>query len=109
MSKSFDCEVRKHAWEFARATLPARGGFRTAYDALQLDVCGVPAPPEQDTYTPPTFATPTRGALIYADAGAAAAGGDGSVAKPFRTLEAAVDAAAAAAPGPKTIVLKAGT
>ena len=46
VTKSFDCAVRKHAWEFAQATLPDRGSFRTAYDALQLQACDVPTPAE---------------------------------------------------------------
>ena len=36
VTKSFDCEVRKHAYEFAQKTLLSRGSFKTAYDALQL-------------------------------------------------------------------------
>lgn len=50
-------------------------------------------------------ATPTTGAIFYVDA-KAVAGGDGSKAKPFHTLEAAVIAATAS--GPKTILLAAG-
>lgn len=48
MTKSYDCAARKHAWEFAKATLPERGSFKSAYEALQLDVCGVPTPAEDD-------------------------------------------------------------
>ena len=106
VTHSFDCEVRKHAWEFAKATLPERGDFRTAYDALQLHACGVPAPRTIDGYRVPNIPTPIGGKLIYVDAAAAASGGDGSQAKPFRTLEAAVDTATG--PGAKTILLKAG-
>ena len=73
--------------------------------ALRSSVCDVPEPPELDAFKAPRFATPASGKLIYADA-SAASGGDGSKAKPFRSLDAAV--AAATAPGPKTILLRAG-
>merc|ERR1711969_374415 len=36
ISRSYDCSVREHAWTFAKATLPRRGSFRTAFDALTL-------------------------------------------------------------------------
>ena len=50
-------------------------------------------------------ATPATGAILHVNA-KATAGGDGSKAKPFHTLEAAV--IAATAPGPKTILLAGG-
>jgi hypothetical protein len=106
VTKSFDCEVRRHAWEFAKATLPERGAFRTAFEALQLEACDLATPADYDEYVSPTFATPASDTVIHADP-SAAPGGDGSQAKPFRTFEAAVDAAAV--PGPKTILLHAGT
>lgn len=107
VTKSYDCAVRTHAWEFAKTTLPQRGSFRTAYDALQLQACGVPTPPEFDKFIPPTYPTPSTGHLVYADPNAVV-GGDGSQAKPFRTLEAAVDAAGELS-GPVTIMLHSGT
>ena len=73
--------------------------------ALRSSVCDVPEPTELDAFKAPRFATPTSGKLIYADP-SAASGGDGSKTKPFRSLDAAV--AAAATPGPKTILLRAG-
>ena len=93
--------------EFGKATLPARGDFKTLYDALQLQHCNVsaPRPTQLDAWTPPTFATPAAGALFVAPD--APSGGDGSKAKPFGTLAAAV---AAAAGRPRaTILLRAGT
>ena len=115
---SYDCEVRAHAWDFAKKTLPVRGSFKTAYDALQLENnCSsyVPAPPtEVDVYIPPHFDTPTKGAVIYADANkVATAGDDGTKARPFATLEAAINAAAINAAGTMaggaTVVLRKGT
>ena len=102
---SYDCKARQHAWEFGKATLPQRGEFKTLYDALQLQACGVATPQHEDTWTPPTYTTPTSG-VIYADA-TAASSGTGSEAAPFQTLSAAV--AAAAGKAGSTIVLRAGT
>lgn len=92
VTKAFDCEVRKHAWEFAKGTLPHRGNFTSAYDALQLHACGVQRPTSPDVFTPPVHLAPSKSALIYASA-SAPPGGDGGKTKPFQTLEDAVDAA----------------
>ena len=105
----FDCEWRRHAWEFAKKTLPQRGQFRTAFDALQLAKCqGAPDPlPPVDRYRSPKLPTPP-GRAWFVDPAAPAAGGDGSKSAPFSTLAAGV-AAAAAVPGPKALLLRAGT
>ena len=98
VSTGYDCAVREHAWEFAKATLPRRGQFKSAFDALQLWRCNTstPAPTHDDHYVAPTLAPPTDGAaLIFADAGAAS-GGNGSKTHPFPTLEAGLAAAEAA-------------
>eukprot|EP00729_Bicosta_minor_P026454 gene26454-18651_t len=127
VTAEYDCALRMHAWAFAQKTMPRRGSFKTVYDALQLQDCPSSRSPSntttantttttttdppavQDVYTPPTFPTPTDGTVIYVDAGAAA-GGDGSKASPFASLELAVEgvAGAGAAAG-ATIVLRAGT
>ena len=106
VSRSYDCEVRQHAWEFGKATLPWRGEFKTGYEALQLEACGIKPPPEYDTFEAPSFPAPAGAHLIFVDADAAP-GGDGTQTKPFGTLEAAVHAANM--PGRKAILLKAGT
>ena len=103
-----DCEWRRHAWEFAKTTLPSRGEFRSVFDALQLHVCGVAVPAEHDVFKPPTFPTPP-GRVWHIDAAAAAAGADGSKAKPYATLEAGIAAAGSVAPGSKALLLRAGT
>ena len=108
MSASYDCEVRKHAWEFGKATLPRHGSFKTLFDALQLRQCeGVTAPPTVDAFVPPYFSTPTHGHVIYADS-TAPAGGDGTLARPFATLEAGLAAAAASASSNTTLLLRRG-
>jgi len=107
VSRSYDCAVREHAWDFARRTLPGRGEFKTVFDALQLSRCGLVPPAAQDVYVAPRFATPTRGAVIFVDANnTGARRGDGSKAEPFSTLRAAV--AAAEGKPAATIVLRAG-
>ena len=103
---SYDCEMRKHAYEFAQKTLPSRGDFKSAYDALQLAACGVPEPAKDDLFTPPNLAAPKGGKVLHLDA-KAPSGGDGTAAKPFSSIDDAVKAAVS--PGPKTILLSAGT
>ena len=102
----FDCDWRKHAWEFAKQTLPQHKTFRTAFDALQLNACGLSSP-ANDMFRPPVFPAPARD-VWYVDA-AVEAGGDGSLVKPFGTLEEGITAAGAAASGPKALLLRAGT
>ena len=105
VSRTFDCASRRHAWEFAKATLPQRGDFRTVFDALQLQACGLTPPYSTDTFTAPRFVTPP-GTVLYAAATGTSAG-DGSKSKPL-TLEAAVAAAATAYQKPVTILLRGG-
>ena len=50
---SYDCSVRRHAYEFGKVTLPSRGEFKTLYDALQLHACGVTSP--TSSKSPPSF------------------------------------------------------
>lgn len=103
MSASYDCEARKHAWEFGKTTLPRHRQFKTLFDAMQLQHCkGVAAPSTtDDAFVPPRFPTPIDGHVLYADA-KASVGGDGTRARPFATLEAAL---AAATSVPNTTVL----
>jgi hypothetical protein len=104
---SFDCAARQAAWQYGKATLPRRGDFKTLFDALQLENgCGIAAPPSADRWTPPTLPTPPVGGVYVAPN--AAAGGDGSIGKPFATIQAALDQAAAM-DGAATILLRAGT
>jgi hypothetical protein len=107
----YDCEVRKHAYEFAVATLPQRGTFKTAFDALQLQACGEPVPSTQDKFVPPRFSpSPTSKKTFYVDSNATDQSGDGSLLKPFATLEEAVDSAAReTCVADVTIELRAGT
>ena len=101
---SFDCGVRRAAWEYGKETLPSRGEFRTLFDALQLEECGENPPTTHDEWSPPTFATPPG--AIFVDA-SASAGGDGSKLHPFSSLASAVEAANGKSGA--TIVLRTGT
>ena len=106
---SYDCEVRKHAWEFAKKTLPERGSFKTAFDALQLHRCANITPPTTlDSYVPPHFPTPATGTIIFVDANATGSSGDGSKTKPFSSLDAALHAAAKSEGAGVTVVLRSG-
>eukprot|EP00039_Didymoeca_costata_P002357 m.59603 g.59603 ORF g.59603 m.59603 type:complete len:982 (-) comp11259_c0_seq3:95-3040(-) len=108
VTKSFDCAMRTHAWEFAKATLPSRDQFRTAFEALQLQACGLTPPAKYDMYKPPSFETPNVDINIYVDGNSTVAG-DGTKEKPFATLEQAVAAAGQQNRGSKkTILMKAG-
>ena len=99
-----------------QATLPRRHDFKTVYDALQLQRCNgilLPhTPAAEGTIIPPKPKPPippaeTGGArLFFVDA--RSTGGDGSEARPFGTLEAAVAASASPAVAPATIVLRGG-
>lgn len=93
---SYDCAVRRHAWEFAKQTLPRRGGFKTVYDALQLHTCNITPPAGLDVFVPPRFDTSASNGVIFADARAAAGTGDGSKAHPFAALGARLANAAPA-------------
>lgn len=90
---SFDCNVRQAAWERGQTLLPSQGKFRTLYDALQLQACGVPSPPQDDAWVPPTFvsASSTENSEVYVDAASGDDSNDGSLATPFKTLQFAVD------------------
>ena len=105
ISHSYDCESRRHAWRFAQATLPQRGEFRSAFDALQLQACGLSPPERWDEYVPPKLPTPTVGTVLFA-APSGTTSGDGSKQNPL-SLRAAV-AAATSAEKPVVLVLRKG-
>ena len=39
ISNETDCAIRELAWVYGKQLMPARGSFKTLYDALQLDAC----------------------------------------------------------------------
>ena len=94
-----DCAIRKFAWEYGQTLQPARGSFKSLFDALQLGACGVPAPVEADSWAPPRHGATPAGTLelsvhpLRGDDAAAAA--DPAGGRAFRTLGAAVVASRA--------------
>lgn len=100
----FDCAVRKLAYEYGQKLLPNRGQFRTLFEALQLQFCGMTTPSTYDEYQPPKLSTPA-GLTVYV----APDGHDsntGSKESPFATVQKAVHATASK--GAATILLRAG-
>ena len=88
---SYDCTVREHAWEYGKGLFPSRGGFRTLFDAMQLQACGLtpPSQDEEDEWSPPRFEASTDDLNVYCDSNAQQSG-DGSISRPFRTIAEAV-------------------
>lgn len=87
-----------------RYLLPERGDFRTLFEALQLQDCGLTTPAEMDEFKPPSFTAPAD--AIYVDAASGSDSAVGTAAAPLKSIQAAV----AKAQGSKaTVVLKAGT
>ena len=96
-------KTRYAAYEYGKYLLPKHGGFRTLFEALQLQECNLETPAEMDTFTPPQFPTPD--AALYVSSTAGADSNPGTEASPFKTIAAAVLAAKSGA----TIVLRKGT
>jgi hypothetical protein len=65
---SFDCAIRSAAWEYGKKLMPARGSFRSLYDALQLGACSDDAAGQHtphDVWMPPTDPLPTDQSVLY--------------------------------------------
>jgi|EP01046_Picozoa_sp_COSAG06_P042502 hypothetical protein len=100
---TFDCKARSAAYEYGKYLLPERGEFRTLFEALQLQECGLTTPTEMDEFKAPSFPAPA-GSIYVSPTGSDSAAG--TAAAPLKTIAAAV----AKAKGAKaTVVLKAGT
>lgn len=100
---TFDCKARAAAYEYGKYLLPERGSFKTLFEALQLQDCGLTTPTEYDEFKPPTFPAPAGS--IYVDAAKGSDSNAGTAAAPMKTIAAAVAKAGEKA----TVVLKAGT
>ena len=44
VSQATDCAIRRAAWAYGKKLLPRKKSFKTLFDALQLDACGVTPP-----------------------------------------------------------------
>jgi hypothetical protein len=106
-----DCAIRQLAWEYGRKLQPARGGFQTLYDALQLGACNVTRPPAaaelDEIFAPLAEPIPRVSGqrVLFVDTAAHA---DDGAAGTYATLAGAV-AASRGLPKPLTIALRAGT
>lgn len=64
---SFDCAMRKLAYEYGQKTLPRRGEFRTLFEALQLEYCDMPVPSEYDHHVPPQYEKQSESIYVAPD------------------------------------------
>jgi len=105
VSATFDCKTRYAAYQYGQHLLPARGSFRTLFEALQLQHCNLETPKEMDDYMAPTYATPMD--AVYVDAVAGSDSNSGTKTAPFKTIAKAVTFVEGKSKS--TIVLRAGT
>lgn len=104
-----DCAIRHLAWEYGQHLLPERGSFKTLFDALQLTQCNVTVPSKADTYIPPWHPMPAEGIRLFVATSGDDASADGTIDKPFASLDKAVKAASAARPAKVTILVRGGS
>eukprot|EP01065_Artemidia_motanka_P026800 TRINITY_DN32038_c0_g1_i1.p1 TRINITY_DN32038_c0_g1~~TRINITY_DN32038_c0_g1_i1.p1 ORF type:complete len:933 (+),score=311.52 TRINITY_DN32038_c0_g1_i1:85-2799(+) len=102
---SFDCGMRKLAYQYGKQLLPRQGSFESLYYALDLN--------SEDCHTDLTGAAPTREeAAVPADAIYVSPSGNdgasGTLGAPLRSIQQAADLAADRG-GSRTVVLRAGT
>ena len=110
--KSFDCAMRKAAYEYGKKLQPRHGSFPSLYYALDLNApdCTVPLAADSiDAARPPTPSLPKHAVSLSLQrkSRAAAKAADGSIAAPFRCIQTAADAAASR--GVSSVVLRGGT
>ena len=68
---SFDCAIRKAAYDYGKTLLPSRGGFQSLFDALQLGSCpshvAGKRPALLDSWSPPEDPLPTNQPVLVVD------------------------------------------
>jgi hypothetical protein len=106
--QSTDCALRKLAWDYGRSLAPARGGFRSLFDALQLQECNITTPSSQDKWAPPNYTSPPNSIYVDAETGSDTTG-DGSKDRPLFSIKAAIAAARSSHFTQKTLLLRKGT
>ena len=103
---SFDCEMRKAAYDYGRKLLPRLGSFESLYYALGLNGPGCTAPMRGADATSPSQPEPApSGSIFVSPAGDDE--GAGTEATPLQSIQLACDRAAASAA--RTVVLRGGT
>ena len=108
ISPSFDCAARVSAWNYGKYLLPQRGDFRTLFEALELQACGLDTPATMDAWTPPTFSVASGQHSVFADAEKGDDANTGTIKSPVKTIAKAVEIAEANS-GASTVLLRAGT
>ena len=113
---ALDCAVKELAWEYARTLQPMRGSFASVYDALQLQNCKTTrrqAKARTEKFYPTSFAktAATPASLeVYADSNKGDDSNPGTIDRPVKTLQRAVELTRGSPPGTyKIIYLRAGT
>ena len=98
---SFDCSMRKAAYEFGKKTLPRLGKFESLYYALDLnsDDCKVDLEHTENVNPSPasTLKRKVPESAIYVAVDGEDVSASGTMASPFKTIQAAADHAARAA------------
>ena len=113
---SFDCAMRKAAYAYGQKLLPRLGAFEPLYYALNLnsDECHQAlAGTRASDSAPSNHASIPPDAIYVAPAasehGTDGNGADGSIKRPFTSIQVAADKAAAQPTGSRTVVLRGGT
>eukprot|EP01084_Bolivina_argentea_P051380 94510_1 len=89
---SFDCAVRKYAYEYGMSMQPRHGKFVELFDALQLTACNQTRPTmkQSSTWIPPKH-KPTfikaNDCVFYVDSTKGNDNNDGSITTPFQTIQ----------------------
>lgn len=100
---SFDCEMRKLAYEYGKKLIPRMGAFESLYYALDLDSADCHVASTGKPFTGPGAKLPTKAVFVAVDG---RDDGDGTEGQPLKSLQVAADAAAQRG---AALVLRAGT
>ncbi|CAE7459201.1 hypothetical protein AK812_SmicGene39094 [Symbiodinium microadriaticum] len=103
--EEYDCTIRELVWQQGQKLLPARGSFRSLFEAMQLQNCNRTTPSEEDRWQPPRYPAPSD--AIFVD-GRGQDHHPGTLQLPVRSLHAALEIAAGLSSKP-VIVLREGT
>jgi hypothetical protein len=109
---SFHCAVRKFAMEYVSSMPAAQGRLQLVHDALQVDMfCNETQTIQYPPYKRPSHLPPWHGfPVLFVDAKRGSdVNGDGSAAKPFKSVQKALELSRTLQAAKRSIVLKEGT
>eukprot|EP01084_Bolivina_argentea_P237330 398876_1 len=89
---SFDCTVRQYAYSYAQSKWPRNGKFVNLFDALQLQVCNMTRPNEEDSHYIPIYKSSFASCTFYVDPTNGKDSNDGSQTAPFLTIQRGIQA-----------------